>query len=175
MKTLLPLTVLALSCAGCAATRHATNSPTVAAVQTTVDSAQMSAQQAVGSATRAKTALESASRAAEKVLADATPKQREGSVELRVALKTAHAAIDSTVVELKATTEALGDSQTRLGALQQQIDAMSADLVRTQSARQAAEDRADFWRSLGWRLGFLSLALGIWTFRKPLLSLLRFA
>jgi len=175
MKIIPAIPALALFLAGCAVTRPASTTPTVTAVQTAVESAQACTRKATGNVARAQAALQDASRAAERVAAAAPPGQRANVVVLRTALNTTQDALDSTEVELSAATAALEDSGSRLDQLQQRVNAIGAELSRTQAARSAAENREAFWRAAAWKLGILSVALSVWTFRRPLLALVRIA
>ena len=60
--------------------------------------------------------------------------------------------------------DALQENQAALETIQKQ----AAELAK---AREQAEASRDFWRGTAWKLALLSLALGIWTFRRPLLNI----
>lgn len=175
MKTISATAALVLILAGCATTRPPLNAPTVSAARTAVDSATVCTRKATGNVARAKIALQTAALAAGRIAVTAPPAQRPDVVALRSALDTTREALDSTDSELTAATAALEDSGSRLDQLQQRIDSMAAQLGQARTAEGAAESREAFWRASTWKLALLSLALGIWTFRKPLLALVSFA
>ncbi len=60
--------------------------------------------------------------------------------------------------------DAMQENQAALETMQTQ----TAELAKT---KEHAEAGRDFWRGTAWKLALLSLALGIWTFRRPLLAL----
>lgn len=62
---------------------------------------------------------------------------------------------------------ALGHSR----ELQENIDALKARADNAEKDLSSMTSARDFWRSCTWKLGLVSLALGIWTFRKPILAL----
>ena len=66
-------------------------------------------------------------------------------------------------------------AQAKLPGLQKSIDAIAAQRDAAQKDLSDMTTSRDFWRRATWKtglsLGCLSLALGIWIFRKPILAL----
>ena len=60
--------------------------------------------------------------------------------------------------------DAMQENQTAIETMQNQ----AAELAK---AREHAQESRDFWRDAAWKLALLSFALGVWTFRTPLLAL----
>ena len=170
MKALLT-GVVALACAGCAGVREEARVPVTSGVRVAVDAARTATRKAVGNAEQAKASLNVAGKAATALLAAALPGQRPQLLGLQEALKTSSSALDSTLTELNTTSGALADSSGRIETLQGQIDTMAATLDRTLADERSAKAHTEFWRGAATKLGLLSLAMGLWTFRKPLLAL----
>ena len=72
---------------------------------------------------------------------------------------------------MKAADEALADSSGQLDIFQKQLRAMDAELTKARQAANRLQEGRDFWRAIAWKLALLSMALGVWTFRKPLIAL----
>ena len=99
----------------------------------------------------------------------ASPAERPLVVELQTALEETHTALDGVQGQLKTAAGALTDSSTQVEVLQTQISADEAQLAQARETAARMERGRDFWRAVAWKLALLSLALGVWTFRKPLL------
>lgn len=163
--------VVLLSC-GCTSTRSGVHSIEAVEVRQTVDSASFSAREAACSASKAKFSLMAAAHETSALLKAATPAQRTQFRKLKATLDDTQGELDSTLTQLNATNGALAESATRVDALQLRINAMGAELATAQDAEHAEKTRADFWRGAALKLGILSLALGVWTFRKPIAALM---
>ncbi|MCX6968483.1 MAG: hypothetical protein NTZ46_12050 [Verrucomicrobia bacterium] len=82
----------------------------------------------------------------------------------QAALNEAVAQLNETQEQLAVAASASAMASRRVGEISQALDIATAKSNRLKAAR-------DFWRTATWKLALLSLALGIWTFRRPLLAL----
>ena len=74
-------------------------------------------------------------------------------------------------LEARQTEEALTKADDALQESQAALETMQTQAAELAKAKEHAEASRDFWRSAAWKLALLSLALGIWTLRKPFLAL----
>ena len=140
---------LGISLVGCATVRPASN-------------AAMLAAQTAGNATaRAATAAASAREAIAKAKQEIA--RQDGPA--------AQTALDEASTKLGETQEQLAVARTAEATATQQIDEISKALQSAAAEADRLKAARDFWRAATWKLALLALALGLWTFRKPLLAL----
>jgi hypothetical protein len=163
------LTLIALLLCGCVG--RGVPKPSAFTVQMTLDSATGAALKAAQNTAAAERSLRLAAMQSKALLAVATPMQRPLVIQLQTALDTTQTELESARVELNSAHASLADSSGQLGALQQQIREIGSALSKAQEENDRTKAARDFWRACSWKLALLSLALGVWAFRKPLLAL----
>jgi len=92
-------------------------------------------------------------------------------VELSSALDQAHVELSGVQEQLNAAEGALTDSSQQIGAVQEHVRVLGSELGKAQEAVNQLKAGRDFWRACVWKLSLLALALGLWTFRKPLIAI----
>ena len=142
-----------------------------ARVQATVQSATRATQNATQHTAAAKVSLRLAEAKSRELLTVASPSERPLLVQLRSSLEQTQTELDGAQQQLKSADGALEDSSWQLEALQNQLRAMDAELGKAREAANRLQAGRDFWRASAWKLALLALALGLWTFRKPLIAL----
>ena len=163
------LTLLAVFLCGCMHNNHDLISD--AHVQATVQSATRATQNATQHTAAAKVSLRLAEAKSREVLTAASPAERPLLVQLGSSLEQTQTELDGAQQQLKAADEALADSSGQLDIFQKQLRAMDAELTKARQAANRLQEGRDFWRAIAWKLALLSMALGVWTFRKPLIAL----
>ncbi|MEI7957900.1 MAG: hypothetical protein WCI40_02230 [Verrucomicrobiota bacterium] len=163
------LTLLAVLLCGCMHT-HKDCLSTVR-VQAALESAAHSTQNATQRTATAQVSLRLATAKSRELLTVASPSERPLLVQLEAALEQTQTELDGAQQQLKSADGALEDSSWQLEALQNQLRAMDAELGKAREAANRLQAGRDFWRASAWKLALLALALGVWTFRKPLIAL----
>ena len=160
---------VALLLCGCMSTRNGSHGVSTSGVRAAVESAACATRNATHQTATAKASLQVAEAKSRELLTVASPAERPLVVELQTALEETHTALDGVQGQLKTAAGALTDSSTQVEVLQTQISADEAQLAQALETAARMERGRDFWRAVVWKLALLSLALGVWTFRKPLL------
>ena len=137
----------------------------------TVEAAAGSARKAARSAAAATGSLRVAAAKSQALLAMAGPAERPLVIQLQTALDATQTELDAAQVELTTANGALADSSGQLAGLQKQIREIGSEWAKAQEESDRMKAARDFWRACAWKLALLSLALGVWTLRKPLLAL----
>jgi len=163
--------LLALLLCGCAGARRDGNNVSVAGVQATVDCAALAARNATRHTAAAKVSLQVASAKSRELLAVVNSDERPLVVELSSALDQAHVELSGVQEQLNAAEGALTDSSQQIGAVQEHVRVLGSELGKAQEAVNQLKAGRDFWRACVWKLSLLALALGLWTFRKPLIAI----
>ena len=163
------LTLLALLLCGCVNTQR--HGITTARVQTAVEAAARATQYAAQRTAAAKISLRVAAAKARELLVVASPAERPLVVQLESALEDTQREMNAVQDQLKTADVALVDSSGQLETLQKQLRAMDAELGQAREAANRLQAGRDFWRASTWKLSMLALALGLWTFRRPLIAL----
>ena len=145
--------------------------PIMSPAAVSVLTAATSNAKAIASSAAAQERISSARAKASQLSVSAAPEQRAIIHELSDSLDAANVEIVHTQTNLRATDEALTQSAKRVDALQGQLSDSADALSIEQTAHKKAIAGRDFWRSVTWKLALLSLALGLWTFRKPIRAL----
>lgn len=141
------------------------------AVQASVDSAACAARHATQRTEAAEASLQVAAAKSRELLTLATPAQRPVALQLETALEETQTELTDVQEQLKEADDALEDSSGQLETLQKQVRTMGDELTAAQKEAEQMQAGRDFWRACAWKLALLSLALGVWTMRKPLLAL----
>ena len=152
-------------------TKQGNNYPSTAAVQVAVEAAAGSTRKAAQSTAAAKGSLRVAEAKSQELLVLANPTERPIVVQLQTALQTTQSELETAQSELNSANGALADSSGALDGLQKQIREMGSALTQAQEEADRMKAARDFWRACVWKLALLSLALGLWAARKPLLAL----
>jgi len=168
MKRLL---LLALLLCGCVSAPKDVRTASVAGVKASVESAAWATRSATQRAAAAKASLQTATAKSREWLTVASPAERPLAVQLESALEETRKELDGVQEQLHAADGALADSSGAMELLQKQVHAMGADLDAANAAENRMSAARDFWRASAWKLALLALALGVWTFRRPLLAL----
>ena len=101
----------------------------------------------------------------------ATPAERPLVIQLQTALEATQTELEAAQAQLDSAGGALAGSSGALEGLHRQIVAMGTELSKAQEESDRMKGARDFWRAWTWKLALLSLALGVWAARKPLLAL----
>ena len=165
------MAAVALCVAGCAHRTSDVYAPTVGSVRGALDTAWVSGKKASDSTAQARCSLKKAVASAEILDAVAGPAKAGDIADLKSALHEAQTAVETTATNLDAANAGMSDAAARTEVLQSEINGLATELSQAKEAKTAAENSADYWRGTAWKLALLSLALGLWTFRKPLTAL----
>jgi len=168
MKALL---LLALLLCGCAGAPKDSKSASVITVRAAVESATWATRSATQRAAAAKNSLQTATAKSRELLTVASPAERSLAAQLDLALSEAQTELNDVQEQLHAADGALADSSGELAAVQKQVGEMGRELAAAQEEANRAKASRDFWRASAWKLALLALALGVWTFRRPLLAM----
>ena len=168
MKRLITLAFLLCGCTG--ARTNVQQFPT-ANVRAAVESATRATQNATQRAAAARVSLRLAVAKSQELLTVASPGERPLVMQLDAALEQTQTELNATQEQLKTADGALADSADQLTTVQKQLCATDAELAKSREKVNGLEASREFWRASAWRLALLALALGLWTFRKPLLAL----
>jgi len=163
------LTLLAVLLCGCMHTQK--DWVSTARVQASVESATRATQNAAQRTEAAEVSLHVAAAKSRELLTVASPAERPLVVQLESALEETQTELNGVQGQLKTAGGALVDSSGQLETLQKQIRAMDAELGQAREAANRLQAGRDFWRASAWKLALLALALGFWTFRRPLMAL----
>ena len=163
------LTLLAILLCGCVHTQK--DGVSTLRAQAAVGSAARATQNAAQSTAAAKVSLRLAAAKSRELLTVASPAERPLVVQVEAALEETQTEVDRVQGQLKTADCALADSSGQLEVLQKQIRAMDAELEQAREAANRLQSSRDFWRASAWKLALLALALGLWTFRRPLIAL----
>lgn len=162
---------LALLLCGCAHPRNAVSPISTFAVRETVDSAAFAARNAARQAAAARTALRVAQAKSRELLTAAGSAVHPLAEDLHAALEESQTAMDGVQERLQETESALSESSDQVAALQKRTAEEARAMAAAQEETSRMRAARDFWRAAAWKLALLALALGVWTFRKPLLAL----
>ena len=80
-------------------------------------------------------------------------------------------AVDAVKTALEKADAALAEAGSKIEGLQAEMATVSAAKEQADCLAERQGQKAAFWRACAWKLALLSLALGVWTLRKPLLIL----
>ena len=165
------LALVAWVLCGCMSTQKGIQHASTSAVQASVDSAAWAARHATRHTEAARASLEVAAAKSREWLTVASPSERPLALQVGAALETARTELDGARQQLAAAEGALAASSGELETLQKQVRVTSDELASAQTEANRLKAGRDFWRACAWKLALLSLALGVWTLRKPLLAL----
>lgn len=165
------LALLAVLLCGCVSPQRDVRNVSTVGIQTAVESAAWSAKKATQRVAAAKASLQIASAKSRELLTVASLNERPLVEQLETALQETQSELSAAQEQMSATGGALADSAGQLEVLQKEVRSMSAELGKAQEAANRMQAARDFWRVCAWKLGLLALALGLWTFRRPLLAL----
>jgi chromosome segregation ATPase len=165
------LACLAMLLCGCVSPQKDTRNVSTAGVQAAVESAACSARKATQRTEAAEGALRVAAAKSRELWTVASPSERPLVVQLETAVDETKTELNSAREQMNATEAALADSTRQTEALQNEISAMGAELNKARDEANRMQAARDFWRASAWKLALLALALGLWTFRRPLLAL----
>jgi chromosome segregation ATPase len=155
---------------GCTSPRHDVPTVSTFGVRAAVDSASYATQSAAHRTAAANASLRVAEAKSRELLTVASAAERPLAEELHTALEQSQTAMDGVQEQLKTAQGALADSSTQAETLQTQISAQETALAQARETAAGMQTARDFWRAAAWKLALLSLALGVWTLRKPLLA-----
>lgn len=165
------LAIVALLLCGCMSTQKGVDYPSAVTAQMAVKSAAGSTRKAARNTVSAKEALRVAAAKSHELLVLANPVERPIVVQLQTALETTQTELEQAQTELDSANGSLAESSGALDGLQKQIREMGSALTQAQEEADRMKAARDFWRACVWKLALLSLALGVWAFRKPLLAI----
>ncbi|MEI6350065.1 MAG: hypothetical protein WCP06_03045 [Verrucomicrobiota bacterium] len=131
--------------------------PSTAALRVAVQTATVSAQRATENAKVAKAAIERARKS-----------EGPGSAP---ALTEAYGAVEGTIEQLDATQAALGASESRIESLHVEVENLTQAAEFAESGRMKEAAAKAFWRGCALKLGAMSLALLLWTLRRPIAAM----
>ena len=152
-------------------TKSGVHNVATSGVRVAVESAAWATRNATHQTAAAKASLQVAEAKSRELLTVASPAERPLAVALQGALEETQTALDDVQVQLKTAEGALADSSTQVETLQKQISANETELAQARDTAARMQTSRDFWRATTWKLALLALALGVWSFRKPLLLL----
>jgi len=152
-------------------TQKSVTYPSTSALQMAMEAAAGSTRKAAQSTAAAKGSLRVAAAKSQALLAMATPAERPLVIQLQTAIDSTQTELDAAQAQLNSANGALADSSGALEGLQKQVREMGSELAKAQEEANRMKAARDFWRACTWKLTLLSLALGVWTFRKPLMAL----
>jgi chromosome segregation ATPase len=152
-------------------TKNGVHNASTYGVRAAVESAACATRNATHETAAAKASLQVAEAKSREWLTVASPAERPLALELQTALEETQSDLNGVEGQLKKANGALTDSSTQVEVLQTQISADEAELSQAREAATRMQAGRDFWRAAAWKLALLSLALGVWSFRKPLLML----
>jgi len=89
----------------------------------------------------------------------------------RMAIERMEQKSPAVALEARQSEDALAKADAAIQENQAALETMQTQAAELANAKAHAEKSRDFWRGTAWKLALLSLALGIWTLRKPLLAL----
>ena len=164
------LIFLALLLGGCATVPKDVRGP-ASGVKAAVESAAWATRNAKQRAAAAKVSLQLATAKTRELLTLASPAERPLAMQLESGLAETQTELNGVQEQLRAADGALADSSGEVDALQKRMSATETELVAARDAANRSRAGRDFWRACTWTLALLVLALGVWTFRRPLLAL----
>ena len=167
MKQLL---LLALLLGGCAAVPKDVRGP-VSGVKAAVESAAWATRNAKQHTAAAKVSLQLATAKTRELLTIASPAERPLAMQLESSLAETQTELNGVQEQLRAADGALADSSGEVDVLQKRMSATEKELVTARNEANRSSASRDFWRACTWKLALLALALGVWTFRRPLLAM----
>jgi len=120
---------------------------------------------------RARAALGVAETKTSELLRTAAPTECGALGGIKASLLQSHTELDATLNSLAVAQGALTDSESKVQTLQSEIDKQTAALRCAEESAAREKASADFWRSVALKVSLLTLALVLWTFRKPIAAL----
>lgn len=134
-------------------------------------SAATSNARAMRSSAAVQSSITTARAQTAQLAATASEAQKPVVAQIEADLDAANKMVVETQADLDQTNQALNKSTAQIGDLQMQLTDLSDAKDASDKLANKEKASAGFWRSVTWKLTLLSLGMGLWIFRKPLLAL----